>query len=358
MRPATLFPSYVQRENVVTNATLVLLSQVNRLAPEILGGFLASLTDQPFEIGLSFFNQVVLPDAVSVPDALIRQVPFELYIETKLPNDLYEQQIINHFQSISGAGSLSEKNSATHRYLIAITPTGIDAEMHQRLVLAGNERGVTFSATTFVEIADLLESLTADFRVDLISILAEYRSFIVHERLVPVSTNMLLINPCRNSYDRNVEHAVYHDQPERSKIFCKYLGLYKDKCVGHVGRLRAVVTAIVNETSIRIVERHPLPWADAGDEAPELTPDEEQRIRSAASDSYYDLMNSEVRYYLVDEFVETSFNKVSKYGIRGHRYFELDSAAQDAPGVVPHLFTNGEPTIAELAEALSGKEWK
>jgi len=72
MRNVSYFPPYSQEENVVTNAVLLLLSHVNRLAPTIFSDLLTSITDEAFAIGPTFQNQVKIRGGQGIPDALIR----------------------------------------------------------------------------------------------------------------------------------------------------------------------------------------------------------------------------------------------------------------------------------------------
>lgn len=54
MRNVTYFPPYSQKENVITNAILVLLSQLHQRAPDIFSKLLTELSDTEFNIGPRF----------------------------------------------------------------------------------------------------------------------------------------------------------------------------------------------------------------------------------------------------------------------------------------------------------------
>lgn len=346
MRNVSYFPPYSQEENVVTNAVLLLLSHVNRMAPTVFSELLTSITDEAFAIGPTFQNQVKVQGGQGIPDALIQQSPFEIYIETKLGDQLSVGQIVSHFETIKKNETV--KGSSI---LLGLTRAQIAQRELDELQMLGKENGVRFFSTTFAEIADILESASDEFRLELNFLVEEYRAFIQERGLVPETENKLLINPCGTSYEQNRIHDIYHDQPTRSKVFCKYLGVYKDKCVSLIGEVLAVITARIDGCEIHVIENHPLSWRE---ELHTPTKAELARILGIVDgSSYYNLREEEARYYIVDKFVESSFSKVSKHGIQGHRYFTLDGET----GIIPDCFAGAEPTIEEVASALSLKTW-
>lgn len=351
MRNVSYFPPYSQEENVVTNTVLLLLSHVHRLAPGIFANLLTTITDIEYAVGPTFQNQIIVPGGSSRPDALIQQTPFEIYVETKLGGELSFNQIKAHLATI-------EKNETVRgaSILIGLTGSAIDAALYKKLRDLGKLKKVQFFATTFSDIADILENASADYRTDLNLILEEYRTFIQERGLVPISENRLLVNPCGTSYVQNKLHCIYHDQPGRSKAFCKYLGIYKDKSVSLIGKVLAVVNARIESKKVIITENHHLSWTRGKPHQP--TKEELKRILGIVDGSdYYNLRYEEARYYIVDHFVETDFRKTSKHGIQGHRYFNLDSSDTNEPGAIPELFKDQEPSLEMIASALAKKTW-
>ena len=118
----------------------------------------------------------------------------------------------------------------------------------------------------------------------------------------------------------------------------------------------AVVNARIEDSNVVITENHPLSWMRGEPHQP--TKEELKRILGIVDGSdYYNLRHEETRYYIVDRFVKTNFRKTSKYGILGHRYFKLDSTAENEEGAVPKLFENEDPSLETLASALAEKTW-
>ena len=347
MRNVTYFQPYSQEENVVTNAVLLLLSQVNRMVPTIFSGLLTKITDESFSIGPTFHNQVKIKDGKGIPDALIQQSPFAIYVETKRGDHLPVGQISSHVETIK-----QNKTVKGPRILLGLTRTLIGQAELDELKSLCSENGVRFVSTTFNELADILEELSDEFRLELNTLLEEYRAFIRECDLVPETENKLLINPCGTSYEQNRRHNIYHDQRTNSKVFCKYLGIYKDKCVSLIGQVLAVVNARIDDDKVSIVKNHQLSWRQGKPHQP--TEQELNRILGIVHESsYYNLAEVEVRYYIVDKFVESSFRKKSKYGIQGHRYFTLDGEG----GIIPDCFVKKTPTTEDVAKALSAITW-
>lgn len=351
MRQVTLFPPYKQPENLVTNAVLVLLSQVYRLAPELFAAVLTSLTETESQVGPQFNNQIRVPGGAGIPDALIHQPPFKLYVETKLNGYITEDQIRAHVTSIQQHEPLVPGTA-----LLGLTKDALDAEHSRRLSVICESGGVRFVQTTFAELADLIRNNSAEFRTQINNIVDEFHTFLIEADLVPVSENRLLVNPCGTSFEQNERWHIYHDQPGRSKSFCKYIGIYKDKSVRLIGRVRGVAVIEFEDDYIRVLENFKLPWEP--NSPVNITPEFKARMLGIADSSpFYSLRDEEVRFYLVDRLVPTDFRKVSPQGIMGHRYFTLDSNALDEPAALPELFKQGEPDIETLADALRKRVW-
>ncbi|XBQ17582.1 MAG: hypothetical protein ABL308_06780 [Oceanicaulis sp.] len=351
MRQVTLFPPYKQPENLVTNAVLVLLSQVYRLAPELFAAVLTSLTETESQVGPQFNNQIRVSGGTGIPDALIHQPPFKLYVETKLNDYITEDQIRAHVSSIRQHEPLVPSTA-----LLGLTKDALDAEHAQRLSAICESGGVRFVQSTFAELAELIRNNSAEFRTQINDIVDEFHTFLVEADLIPISENRLLVNPCGTSFEQNERWNIYHDQPGRSKSFCKYIGIYKNKSVRLVGRVRGVVVVEFEGDDIRILENFRLPWEPLS--PVNITAEFKARMFGIADSSpFYSLRDEEVRFYLVDRLVPTDFRKVSPQGIMGHRYFVLDSKDPKEPAAVPELFLNGEPSIETLADALRQKTW-
>ena len=340
MRNVTYFSPYSNKENVVTNAVLLLLAQVNRLAPSVFSSLLTTLTDEEYNVGPTFQNQIKISGKKSVPDALIQQAPFKIYVETKLGDELNLEQIRNHFQTIEDRETVKGKS-----VLLGLARTKIDCKELVDLQKKGEEKKIRFFVTTFSDLANILENLSGEFRLELNLLIKEFKAFIQELGLVCDSEYKLLINPCGESYTQNCQNNIYHDQPTRSKVFCKYLGLYKDQSVSRIGEVLAVMNAYIQDDKVEITENHQLSWCT---KLYNPTADDKKKILNHARETE---TNEEARYYIVNKFVWCKFKKTSPHGLLGHRYFSLKE-------IIPERFKGKSPQLEEVATALSEKTWE
>ena len=91
------FQRYHSKENVDTSNTMLMLSRLYNYNADKFFSMLNSLIlgeDESPEI--TFDLQVVGDD--SVPDAVISQKSFKIVVETKLYNQFYKQQLVNHLE--------------------------------------------------------------------------------------------------------------------------------------------------------------------------------------------------------------------------------------------------------------------
>ena len=80
MTEVSYFQRFSQKENHITNNTLLMLRHVYQAAPQKLQLVLRALMeDEELDIGLKFEQQVKGSD--SVPDALITQPPLAVLVE-------------------------------------------------------------------------------------------------------------------------------------------------------------------------------------------------------------------------------------------------------------------------------------
>src|SRR5229473_499551 len=96
----TLFSGYSQRENRTTNYCLLILKMLYEENPKFLAQVLATLVGEELgeRIGVKFRQQK--KTATSVPDGLILQPAFTIYIETKNFDWFYDAQLEKHLASL------------------------------------------------------------------------------------------------------------------------------------------------------------------------------------------------------------------------------------------------------------------
>jgi hypothetical protein len=97
----TLFSGYSQKENRTTNYCLLVLRMLYEENPKFLAEVLSNLVDVDLAdvVGVHFRQQQKKKG--SVPDGLILQRPFTIYIETKSFDWFYDAQLEQHLDGLS-----------------------------------------------------------------------------------------------------------------------------------------------------------------------------------------------------------------------------------------------------------------
>jgi hypothetical protein len=332
MAGVTYFQRYAQRENHVTNNTLLVLRHLNQFSPAKLEAVLRGLLgDDRLTLGPTFTQQVV--GARSVPDALIEQAPFRLYIETKLTQALDLRQLKNHIRSIVEAGG-------GRAILVGLSTAPLQAAADVVITGFANDQGVAFRSVTFRSLADALLEACTDYEVSLKAVVRDYVDFLTGERLLYANDDWMLVVPCGLSYAENKTFGVYYDDVDRPRRApCSFLDIYKDKQITLVGAIRAVLHCDCRDGIVKVLE------AERG----EADADALDRIKGIVeATGYYDLVANPQRYYVVDRFVETDLAKVSKGPVRGAQYLQISPLIEQA-----------EPpkTAQALADALRGRNF-
>jgi hypothetical protein len=332
------FQRFSQPENHATNNTLLLLRYFYQSSPFKIQKVLTSLLETELSIGLTF-EQQIRGDA-SVPDALIKQEPLRIFIETKRGGDLDSDQIRRHFKSIV------KREAGTSRVegaiLIGLTKEAIADSDRKALAADAASQGMTFAAVTFSQIVEALRAQCAEFEQELLSIVEDYESYLSDERLLEARNRWLVVFPCGTSILENERFGLYYEPPSRPcKRSYRFIGVYDRKTVAFVGTVEAISVAS---------------WADGvitfTEEAGCLTDSHRKRIMSAIENTpYYDLKENPHRFYLVDRFIPTNAKKTSPGGIWGMRYLDMSK-------IVTAYNPRKEYATEELAAALKDATWE
>lgn len=316
MSAISYFQRFSQKENHVTNNTLLVLRHLYRASPNKISLLLNALFEEEVPIGLEFRQQV--KSSHSVPDALIRQQPFSLFVEAKHGGALNSDQIKRHVKSIAGLGLPT--GSAI---LIGLTKEHPSAELLATLKAEAEKEAIRFFSVSYVDLVSELRKLCADYEQDLLEIIEDYESFLTSEGLLANPYGRMVVFPCGTSWAENIRFGAYYEPPDRpAKWNCRFLGIYHQKAVSHIGQIEAAAVCLIQDGKL-VVQK---------EEFGKLTGAHRSRIQEMIeTTTYYDLAIEPHRYYVVDHFTETHFNKASPSGMRGHRYFNLADYFGDTP---------------------------
>lgn len=143
------------------------------------------------------------------------------------------------------------------------------------------------------------------------------------------------------SFDDVVNMNVYYCKANRCKKICDYLGLYNNKSIIKIGKIKKIIEAeVINENLITDLI--------FGEQVTE----EEIEIIKKCIERGVQLFNCNIgdqkhKYFFVDKFYDTDYKKTTPSGLMEHKYFDL----YDRLGI------QDMPNTEELANALRDIEW-
>lgn len=332
MQKIHTFQKYSQRENWVTNNTLLFLSRINTISHSKFKKILYSLFEnQNIEVvpGINFYQQE--SSKKSVFDGTIHQPEFKIAIETKLNDNFDLNQLKNH---ISGLAEEKKEN----RILLALSKNKLSAqiniEIHKHIKLT--DAKVHFSTLSFLDLIESVKVFTKDYEIEIYDLIEEYENFCNDNHLIPDTNERMLTVTVNTSIKENLKYGIYYDPTTRNhNSSFKYLALYLNKSIIAFGEvIKEVHADLIND---EIVVKNNIQIAD----------DEKMRIKNIINDSdYYDIRTGH-KFYLVKKFVETNFRKTSHGSLRGKKYFNI----QDLCG-------ENDLSIESIAEKLNQITWE
>lgn len=335
MSRVSYFQRFSQQENHATNNTLLMLRYLYQSSPSKLERLLTALLETDLTVGVTFDQQV--KGRASVPDALIMQEPWRIYVETKRHGALDADQIRRHCESIV------QRGRSGRDLLVGLTKEQITDAERQALAAEAEKDRIKFVNVSFAQVVEALRAQCADHERELLDIVEDYRTLLSDDGLLDERNKFLVVFPCGTSLQENARFSLYYEPPSRPlKKGYRYIGLYSQKQVAYVGTVAAIAVGT------------PAPDGTIAFEVEDgkLTQEHRDRVKAVVeATSYYDLRTSPLRYYVADEFVPTSARKISPYGMLGLRYLPLE--------VLNASYTSKrEYTSAELAELLMGATWE
>ena len=337
------FQRYSQKENVVTNNTLRLFSELYRESPGRLQDLLGRLIDGvSVDVGVSMQQQT--SGRSSVPDGALTQSSFRVILETKTGESFSVDQLERHLDAFK---------DEEHRILLLLSPRGLDEAEHSEVErkLKGQDKGVTFAAVAFADVVDALiggrskeeegNPLVSEYEQDLYELVVDYKNFCSEVGLLPDDDLMYAV-PCGDTHELNFKYDLYYHPVSRGYQKHQYVGIYYDMSIRGIGELKHTVHANLLNGELE------------GQGVEELTESERERIRGAmksAPEMAGHSVEQDHEFLIVDKFHKTDFQKKSKHGMRGPQYFSL----RDHLEVEEHREL---PSPDEVAGELRGASWR
>ena len=333
MSAISYFQKYSQKENHITNNTMLMFRHIYRHSSSRFESLLKEIiTDEQYDIGLIFNQQERASH--SIPDGHIYQEPLSIYIEAKADGKLNLEQIKRHAES---AAEQKKENTI----IIGLAKTEPSTSDLKAFETACANHQVQFVSVTYSELIDYLNntSLFPEYESDLRGIISDYEEFLRTEGMLPNPYEMVVF-PCGTSWAENRDHKIYYEPARRSsKAHVPYIGIYTNKTITHIGEILATYRVEI-ENGKRSYEQETgnFPQKDAV-----------ERIEKVINETeYYNLGKDSERYYIIDELYEVNIEKRTSGGFPGHRYFDLTRRTSAG-----HKITS-EDTISDIAKKLKG----
>jgi len=328
------FQRYHSKENVDTANAMLLLSRMYAISPMKFYSFLEKVLPENASVELVFNLQEKSKN--SIPDAAISQASFKIVVETKLNNNFSLKQLEHHLESFM---------NEDYKVLLTLDPHSMNQKFDETLSRTinsfnvKNHGNIIHKHLTFEELLNSVNEVIDERDYEMQDVLDDYREYCYSSGLIPDDWKRMRVQLASTTLNKNVELNLYYDNAERGFSGHKYLGLYSQKAVRAIGEITTIATAIPNGKDL-----------DVKIEFGELTEDMKSRIWIAIEDAKnygYNLTTILHRYFFVDKFVDTFYEKQTPYPPRGSRIFNLCEVLD-----LPKL-----PQTGDIANLLRQKKW-
>ena len=334
-RPITLFSGYDQKENRVTNYAILLLRMLYQESPAYLDEALADLTggltrdgDEGW-VGVQFRQQD--RRTTSVPDAVIFQRPFTLFVETKNTDWFTDDQLGRHLAELHANGPGLKVLLALSRF-DDLAP----GRFEHVQTLCETEYGgeVAFAPVSFEQFAEAIRRPGLPKRLSVA--VDEFEVFLDESKLLPRWPRQLDVCNCGQAFHEQSEHGVYLC-PATAGAYThqrsRYFGAYKDKAVRLVGEIDAVVDVGGDGGEPSVY------YTNVSDPAEELFARAREKKAATRPD-----VTARMRVFLLGPLHETQFEKRTSGGMMGSKQY-FDVGGLDAK------------SAEDLAAKLDGLSW-
>jgi hypothetical protein len=202
-----------------------------------------------------------------------------------------------------------------------------------------NNSNVVHCHLTFEELIKNIEEIIDDRDYEMVQILEDYKEYCYFGGLIPDDWKRMRVQLAGTTLNVNKKLNLYYDNAERGFSGHKYLGLYNKKAVRAIGEIIAIVTALPTANGLDITV-----------EKGEITDEMKKNILEAINDSKkygYNLSQIRHRYFFVEKFYDTFFEKKTPYAPMGSRMFDLTEI----------LGVEKLPDTSQIAQLLKNKTW-
>ena len=311
---AHYFQRYSQRENWVTNSTLLLLSRLYHFKRRYFEEAINSILDGSgagISTAVKFDQQVGGASNGNVIDGLIRQESFALAIETKLYDNQDEAQLTRHLESL--------RADADVKVLLALSVHHTDESLLQvvrdKITNGPKEyNDIKVVSTTYEQLIEAIDAQLTPRDSEIQDVLGDYRRLCEEQQLISMANRTLLAVAVKDSLAMNLEQELYYCPSNRNynQTF-EFIGFYHYKHLRAAGKIELAVAVDLVEGKLSYPEGKP----------EEITDAQEARIlRTIQGTTVYNLRTG-IRFYLLTDFTGRIEIPVDR-PIMSKKYFTFD----------------------------------
>lgn len=308
-RPISLFSGYSQRENRTTNYCLLLLKMLYEENPKFLAEVMTTLVGEDLgeRIGVNFRQQE--RKSSSVPDGLIIQPAFTIYIETKNSDWFYHEQLAKHLAALN-------EESPGLKVLIALTNFETsDREKFApvRKLCAEHYKGlIVFESVSFEDFVLAMEH--PRLPKNLADVVSDFRAYLDEENLLPSWERLLDVVNCAGIPDDVLVGNVYMC-PATGGAYnhqrAKYFGMYRNKTIEKIAHIEAVV-------DLESEGQSTVKWQNVSRNKDDLKTAAQEKVKGLRPDDF------PTRVFLLGPLFGTNCQKDSAGGMFGSKqYFDV-----------------------------------
>jgi len=325
MSEISMFAAYSQRENIVTNNTMLLLKTIYSDSVLIFDRLVARLVGlDSLGFGIRFEQQSSFktPEGTKISDGLIEQDPVSIYVETKTTDWFYPAQIDRYKRF------MADSRPGVGQKVLILLSNFETKERLQREVLdklsGGPDDEVLIAAIGFDE---LLQAVKDEVKSDndvIRTMIVDFETYLADEGLLPTWAGTLEIIPMGDSLELNKKFQCYSCPNTNSRGYsharAKYLGFYSRKTVAEVAEIDAVIDLKAREQGSWEIR-----WNNSNQDKKSLWARAEAII---SNPDYYANNDFEqgrgvLLFLLSNMQTDVNFQKISPGGIMGRQYMKF-----------------------------------
>lgn len=244
------FPKYSQKENQVTNYTLLVLKQLYTESPTLFQEFIEGLLageGKNINVGVSFAQQECYTCSAgkSIMDGVIKQEPFAIFVETKTSDWFYDNQLNRHIENLL--------NIQGQKVFLALA--NFDGLKNESKFFAETKdkykdcKDLIIKNIEFEEFLLAIKELNVKSEM-LINMIAEYELFLNDSDLLPTWKYRLDVVNCAVSENDIKKYGVYvcpEAKGAYKHVRSKYFGIYGSKKVDTIAEIKGVCEVDENQ---------------------------------------------------------------------------------------------------------------